>query len=391
MHNQVKMFHGLALAIACLVFGPAGAWAQAASNVNCNKCVDTGDIAKKAVKKKNLAKNAVDGSRIADGQVKTIDLADGAAEESKLAAGAVTGGKIADGTVTGANLAASVVDGSMLADGAISSGTIADGTVTTDKLTPDAVFRRIIVVQADPTDTTGNCVALQDALAGITDNDADNRYLIHLEPGDYDCGTTQALMKPYVDIEGSGRGMTLIAGSVGAGDGQVVGAGNAELRHLSVENAGATDNGVAVFAFDVASFRITDVAAIARDTVRANAIILSRSSATLTNVAAEAAGATVLAIAIRLLGGANVEFDNVTSKSVGSSPGVIGLEVSAATLTARNSVFSGLDGAIFVDIGDTANLISTQLDGDKAPSSTGTFNCVDTYDGGFAPLDAICN
>lgn len=46
--------------------------------MNCNRCVDVGDIAKKAGDKKKFAKYAVDSSKIADGTVTSQDLAESA-------------------------------------------------------------------------------------------------------------------------------------------------------------------------------------------------------------------------------------------------------------------------------------------------------------------------
>ena len=58
-----------ALTGALLVLGPAGAWAQKASDLDCNKCVDTGDIAKKAITKKQIKKETVTTNRFKEGAV----------------------------------------------------------------------------------------------------------------------------------------------------------------------------------------------------------------------------------------------------------------------------------------------------------------------------------
>lgn len=86
--------------------------------------------------------------------------------------------------------------------------------------------------------------ALLNALTSIADNSASKPYLIKLEPGVYDVGSTMVVMKPYVDIEGSGQQSTIIQG-VGndGGDnplliGIVKGASNAELRNLQVKSQG---------------------------------------------------------------------------------------------------------------------------------------------------------
>ena len=48
---------------------PATAMAQAASNLNCNKCVDSDDVAKNAITKKKIKKDAISKNRIKEGAV----------------------------------------------------------------------------------------------------------------------------------------------------------------------------------------------------------------------------------------------------------------------------------------------------------------------------------
>lgn len=92
--------------------------------------------------------------------------------------------------------------------------------------------------------TVGNPVAsgntLITTLNSITGNNWHQRYLVRIEPGVYDIGTQKLVMKPYVDIEGSGLESTYIYGkghdfaASGIYDGMVHGASNAELRNLTL-------------------------------------------------------------------------------------------------------------------------------------------------------------
>ena len=59
---------------------------------------------------------------------------------------------------------------------------------------------------------TQNCQALRDTLTSITDSSASIRYLVRLEPGTYDCGSTTVFVPSGVTLEGSGREMTTIVG-----------------------------------------------------------------------------------------------------------------------------------------------------------------------------------
>jgi hypothetical protein len=90
---------------------------------------------------------------------------------------------------------------------------------------------------------TASGTALLNALAAITDNSAFKSYVIKLDPGDYNVWTTQLVMKPYVDIEGSGQASTIIQG-LGNADSSyltavVKAAPAAELRNLEVVSTGS--------------------------------------------------------------------------------------------------------------------------------------------------------
>ncbi len=90
--------------------------------------------------------------------------------------------------------------------------------------------------------------ALLAALAALNDASETAPALIRIEPGVYDLGSQPLQMKPWVDIEGSGQSMTLLKGGVdGLESGVVVGASNAELRLLGVENTGPGTYCTAIF------------------------------------------------------------------------------------------------------------------------------------------------
>ncbi|MEW5850118.1 MAG: hypothetical protein AB2A00_15115 [Myxococcota bacterium] len=109
-----------------------------------------------------------------------------------------------------------------------------DGSVVCDD---DATtFARIVTVAPVPGDALASGAALLNAVAAIDDARESNRYLVKIEPGVYDLGVAALVMKPYVDVEGSGASVTVIAG-VGTGDYShaVIHAADAmELRSLRV-------------------------------------------------------------------------------------------------------------------------------------------------------------
>jgi len=118
----------------------------------------------------------------------------------------------------------------------------------------------------------GQFTSIQAALDEIKDASINKPYLVHVGPGRY---FEQVTMKPWVDIEGSGSGVTSIRGFGGS---TVEGASNAELRDLTVENAAGTDYGKAIYNFGAAP-RITRVKVIATSTSGTAIGILNDASA----------------------------------------------------------------------------------------------------------------
>lgn len=119
-----------------------------------------------------------------------------------------------------------------------------------------------VPVHPVPGDHTASGTALLNALAGITNASATKHYVIKLEPGIYDVGSTELAMKTYVDLEGSGQGATLIQGSGFAtpDSGVIRGAASAELRDLQVKSTGTgSQSAVAVYVPEGADTRIRNV------------------------------------------------------------------------------------------------------------------------------------
>jgi hypothetical protein len=113
-----------------------------------------------------------------------------------------------------------------------------------------------------PGDHTASGTALLTALAGITNASATKRYVIKLEPGIFDLGSTRLIMKPYVDIEGSGQEASVIQGGAGEqSDGVIWGASFTELRQLQVKSTGtsASQFAIPVFLQEGAAMRLTSV------------------------------------------------------------------------------------------------------------------------------------
>ncbi|HEX7181944.1 MAG TPA: hypothetical protein VF756_08890 [Thermoanaerobaculia bacterium] len=116
-----------------------------------------------------------------------------------------------------------------------------------------------------PGDATASGTDLLNALAGVTNASATKRYVLKIEPGIYDIGTTMLVMKPYVDIEGSGQQATVIQGlgnnDAAFGTGIIKGAASSELRSLQVKSTGSVSLpfSIGIIVMNGADTRIKDV------------------------------------------------------------------------------------------------------------------------------------
>ncbi len=141
---------------------------------------------------------------------------------------------------------------------------VGDGSGLTN-LNAQAKYVRTVVVGPVGVGTpTANGTALLAALAGITTATATEHWLLKIEPGLYDVGTSSLVMKPFVDVEGSGELDTRIRGSGHPGNnmGTVQAVTSSELRFVTVENTGGDAYAKALYISN-ASPRITHVTAIA--------------------------------------------------------------------------------------------------------------------------------
>lgn len=101
---------------------------------------------------------------------------------------------------------------------------------------------------------TQNGAALLAAMTTISNSNpsATNPYLLKLEPGQYDLGNQSLKLLPYLDLEGSGEGPTLISSTISSPatpplNATLVAASNSEVRFLNVSNAGSDFFQVAVY------------------------------------------------------------------------------------------------------------------------------------------------
>lgn len=113
-----------------------------------------------------------------------------------------------------------------------------------------APYTRTVIVPGNGS-AAANGAALLAALANLNPAPSyADRWLIKLEPGFFDVGTTPVVMREYVDLEGSGILETHVRGAVGpslSGSGLVwglvQGANNSEIRLLTINCNSAAGNG----------------------------------------------------------------------------------------------------------------------------------------------------
>jgi hypothetical protein len=142
-----------------------------------------------------------------------------------------------------------------------------------------------------------NGIRLLEAYGGITDADSSNPWLVKVEPGTYDLGSTTLTMQPFVSLEGSGIGSTTITrtGGSGLGSATIRLASSTEIRFLTVANSGAAGYySVAVYGSNVSTANLTHVALGAGPgSGESHGLYLSGAAVTLESVSLDASGGSV--------------------------------------------------------------------------------------------------
>jgi hypothetical protein len=167
------------------------------------------------VKTGHLQNKAVTAAKLADGAVGTLQLAAGAVTDAKIA-GPISAAKLPIGTT---------------------AGTVAAGNHLHDGLYQRRLANVVVVARSggDFTDPVA-------ALASITDASAANPYLVKIMPGDY-LVSAPVVMKPFVDLEGSGRDITRLyrtTPSTAAGGAVLLASSASEVRDLTIEAVDAS-------------------------------------------------------------------------------------------------------------------------------------------------------
>jgi hypothetical protein len=272
-------------------------------------------------------------------------------------------------------------------------------------------FLRTIVVSPGATASAGG-TALLAAVSGIAGASVTTPYLIWIEPGAYELGTTPLRIPSDVDVQGSGQDVTTIEG---VGPLTLSAAAATEVRQLTVTDintAGSAD------AIDT-SGGLRDLTAIASasGSGAATGVLANGSTMPLVDVTASASGSgtSPLVAALdtqnsaQIVGGAFTATDEAgTSKAVAlyaeSSTSVSDATLSAGggslafavytaasntTVTVNGSTLVGA-GGLYVAAGDTLDIGGSQVPG-AAPTGSGTVHCPDDWLAGYATANADCS
>lgn len=244
-------------------------------------------------------------------------------------------------------------------------------------------FRTVIV---GPVGTElENGAALLDAMAGITTASAGNPFLLYVEPGIYDMGTAHLQIKPYVDVQGSGQGQTVLrsAGGSTIGSGATVEVQDrSEVRDLSIENSGGGDFAVGVYAAGHGVLRDITVQVSGAADDGYGVIVPSCDSILIDGVTAEASANTNTSAGVSFLSCTTARISNSTVSGLDGGASNFGVQ-SGATETLITNVSATADGtgsasALATDRSDT-----TVRDSRLTATSSGSVSRgINIFDGG---------
>jgi len=270
----------------------------------------------------------------------------------------------------------------------------------------DGTYQNVVIVAK----SGGDFTSIQAALDSISDASDSNHYLVWVAPGVY---TERVTMKPYVDIEGAGELATKITftGSTSGSTGTVVGANNAELRFLTVENTGGARYATAIYNNN-ASPRLTHVTASASGGDENRGVDNHSSAPTMTDMVISVKGvnsinvgvansvsspATIRGSTISASGGsdnrgvdnhsssATIQGSTISASDGNLNWGVINFAFSGSyTVTVSNCQVMGSTNTINNDAEYTTLIGASQLSGGAVFLGGGTVTCAGVYDEAYA-------
>ena len=251
--------------------------------------------------------------------------------------------------------------------------------------------------------------ALRDALMSITGSGPSNPFLVKVEPGLYDLGSTSLTMKNSVDIEGSGKSITKLIFSL-TNNSAIFAANDTELRSLTVDVSFPTGGGSGIrniggsasisdVDLEVSGDGVLVLTAVTNEGVgnlkiKDSAITMSSSATnSLTGIQQFSAGSSMIAerVSVDLSGGVanravDVEGGEALLRNVDLSTEVGDgiFTVLDVEVLVFNSRIDGPNAINVVHADSTVNAESSQIIG--AITGAGTAKLANCVDGNFDPL-----
>jgi hypothetical protein len=227
------------------------------------------------------------------------------------------------------------------------------------------------------------------AVNSITDASETNPYLVLIGPGVYTI-TQTLVMKPYVDIAGSGENITKITGAISGMTPSIsaiiIGTAHSVLRSLTVENLGGGISSIALC--NEGPQIVADVTAIARGGTGNNMAIFNHTflDPVMKNVTARAYPGALYSYGV-YNNNSSPTMIGVTAEAGGdNSYGVYNMNLSNPQI--RHSTMSGFKNGLYSDHSTATVSQSTIKSGAGGP---GTNKCVACDNGSGTALGAACN
>jgi len=247
-------------------------------------------------------------------------------------------------------------------------------------------------------------------VATLPEATADNPYVIKIAPGTYEEMETVAL-RSFVDVEGSGQGVTTITCACGSYETDLAAATvsafnviHAEIRHLTIANTTGSvettySTGVATFE-QGDSFSMSNVTATATGGNSMSGVTNVSSSPLMNNVTATAIGIGTISAGV-VNSGSSPLMNNVTAIAIGvNSAGVYNQDGSSPTI--RNSYLEGGTHGVY-NAGSETKIQNSEITGDITlvsnsralvattllrgavtdVTNNSTLECFQVYDGNF--------
>jgi hypothetical protein len=236
-------------------------------------------------------------------------------------------------------------------------------------------YTHTVIVHPDPDPLVAGENLIR-ALEAISNPSAANPYLVKIEPGIYDLGAGSLYLRPYIDVEGSGEGVTTITSSVPTGFGTVVGADNSELRFLTVKNTGEAGQQVVALFSERASPRYSHLRVVVSGGAENQAIHISNGAPVLDHVVASATGGGT-AIGVMNLNAALTVSGSTFSAADATGANTGYLSSMGGTSRATDSTMTASGGEIAAGVktnNGVHTLVNMTVSGSGATTSYGIYN-----------------